>query len=116
MRNARTNNKIRDHQLQPRVSNICGANFFSKSGYDKHIINHNSGFRYKCKECDKGFLHECYLTHHIKNTHQSKNLNVEAKTARGAMTLRMFMILIITCAPYILHARSIDVISVMRAS
>ena len=62
----RTNHEIRDHQLQPRVCNKCGANFFSKSGYNKHILNHNSGFKFKCKECEKGFSHECYRTHHMK--------------------------------------------------
>ena len=64
----RMNHKIRDHQLQPRVCKKCRANFFSKSGYDKHILNHNSGFKFKCKECDKGFSHECYLTCHMEKT------------------------------------------------
>ena len=64
----RMNHKIRDHQLQPRVCNKYGANFFSKLGYDKHILNHNSWFKFKCKECDKGFSHECYLTCHMKKT------------------------------------------------
>ena len=62
----RTNHEIRHHQLQLRVCKECGANFFSKSGYDKHILNHNSGFKFKCKEYDKGFSHECYLTRHMK--------------------------------------------------
>ena len=53
---------------------------------------------------------------HGKNTHQNENINVQAKTAGGIMALRMFTILIITCAPYILHAQSIDVISVMPVS
>ena len=78
----RTNHEIRDHQLQPRVCDKCGANFFSKSRYDKHILNHNSGFKFKCKECDKGFSQECYLTSHMKKHSPERKYKCASKDCR----------------------------------